>query len=181
MVGYCANRGVERQQSATGCGLLGQVHRPTPADEWQNSQALSLAKPPRTGKHFPQDAEFEQKSNEATASFATSAGIDSKQLAGDKLKLTERMGFEPMVGCDTHTDLANRRFRPLSHLSSNGTSDRLLLGLSACNLACGCHVAILLIPRIAARFSCAATNVETRRICGLNGDFDGSFIEPDRA
>ena len=29
----------------------------------------------------------------------------------------ERMGFEPMVGCDTHTDLANRRFRPLSHLS----------------------------------------------------------------
>src|SRR6478672_5191220 len=27
------------------------------------------------------------------------------------------MGFEPMVGCDTHTDLANRRFRPLSHLS----------------------------------------------------------------
>src|SRR5262249_6552402 len=22
----------------------------------------------------------------------------------------ERMGFEPMVGCDTHTDLANRRF-----------------------------------------------------------------------
>src|SRR5262245_34284682 len=29
------------------------------------------------------------------------------------------MGFEPMVGCDTHTDLANRRFRPLSHLSQS--------------------------------------------------------------
>jgi hypothetical protein len=27
------------------------------------------------------------------------------------------MGFEPMVGSYAHTDLANRRFRPLSHLS----------------------------------------------------------------
>ena len=34
------------------------------------------------------------------------------------------MGFEPMVGCDTHTDLANRRFRPLSHLSGGRHSDR---------------------------------------------------------
>ena len=29
----------------------------------------------------------------------------------------ERTGFEPAVGCDTYTDLANRRYRPLSHLS----------------------------------------------------------------
>ena len=29
----------------------------------------------------------------------------------------ERTGFEPAEGCDPFTDLANRRFRPLSHLS----------------------------------------------------------------
>jgi hypothetical protein len=28
-----------------------------------------------------------------------------------------------MVGCDTHTDLANRRFRPLSHLSGSSRTD----------------------------------------------------------
>ena len=30
----------------------------------------------------------------------------------------ERTGFEPAVGFDPYTDLANRRFRPLSHLSN---------------------------------------------------------------
>ena len=30
---------------------------------------------------------------------------------------TERGGFEPPVRCDTYNGLANRRFRPLSHLS----------------------------------------------------------------
>jgi hypothetical protein len=32
-------------------------------------------------------------------------------------KLTERTGFEPAVRFDPYTDLANRRYRPLSHLS----------------------------------------------------------------
>lgn len=31
--------------------------------------------------------------------------------------LSERTGFEPVEGCDPFTGLANRRFRPLSHLS----------------------------------------------------------------
>jgi hypothetical protein len=30
---------------------------------------------------------------------------------------TERTGFEPVVGCNPYTGLANRRYRPLSHLS----------------------------------------------------------------
>jgi hypothetical protein len=30
---------------------------------------------------------------------------------------TERGGFEPPMGFDPHNGLANRRFRPLSHLS----------------------------------------------------------------
>ena len=32
-------------------------------------------------------------------------------------RLAERAGFEPAVRCDTYDDLANRCFRPLSHLS----------------------------------------------------------------
>src|SRR5262249_33027374 len=32
-------------------------------------------------------------------------------------KSAERTGFEPVVECYPHTGLANRRFRPLSHLS----------------------------------------------------------------
>src|SRR5262245_1605510 len=32
----------------------------------------------------------------------------------------ERTGFEPAEGFDPFTDLANRRFRPLSHLSGIG-------------------------------------------------------------
>jgi hypothetical protein len=44
----------------------------------------------------------------------------------------ERTGFEPAVGCYPYTDLANRRFRPLSHLSRvsyapNSDLDRRLL------------------------------------------------------
>jgi hypothetical protein len=34
-----------------------------------------------------------------------------------RLKEAERTGFEPAVGFDPYTGLANRRFRPLSHLS----------------------------------------------------------------
>jgi hypothetical protein len=30
---------------------------------------------------------------------------------------TERTGFEPVVGFNPYTGLANRRYRPLSHLS----------------------------------------------------------------
>ena len=32
-------------------------------------------------------------------------------------KMAERGGFEPPVGCYTYDGLANRYFRPLSHLS----------------------------------------------------------------
>ena len=35
-------------------------------------------------------------------------------------KKAERAGFEPAVNLSTHADLANRCFRPLSHLSGNG-------------------------------------------------------------
>jgi hypothetical protein len=31
--------------------------------------------------------------------------------------ITERTGFEPAVGFDPYADLANRCYRPLSHLS----------------------------------------------------------------
>ena len=34
--------------------------------------------------------------------------------------MAERAGFEPAVRCDTYDDLANRCFRPLSHLSGQG-------------------------------------------------------------
>jgi hypothetical protein len=60
---------------------------------------------------------------EMEASFARRgpAGGATKSL-GKSLRdfprlLAERMGFEPMVRCDPYTGLANRRFRPLSHLS----------------------------------------------------------------
>lgn len=36
---------------------------------------------------------------------------------GKWLVLAERTGFEPVESCDTFTDLANRRIRPLCHLS----------------------------------------------------------------
>ena len=32
--------------------------------------------------------------------------------------MAERAGFEPAVRCDPYDDLANRCFRPLSHLSA---------------------------------------------------------------
>ena len=35
------------------------------------------------------------------------------------LAMAERAGFEPAVRYDPYDDLANRCFRPLSHLSSN--------------------------------------------------------------
>lgn len=38
-------------------------------------------------------------------------------------RLAERTGFEPAEGFDPFTDLANRRFRPLSHLSDASTRD----------------------------------------------------------
>ncbi len=38
-------------------------------------------------------------------------------LRGAVTSEAERTGFEPAEGCDPFTDLANRRFRPLSHLS----------------------------------------------------------------
>jgi hypothetical protein len=44
----------------------------------------------------------------------------------------ERTGFEPAVGFDPYTGLANRRFRPLSHLSWDAIgarqADRFWLG-----------------------------------------------------
>ncbi len=36
---------------------------------------------------------------------------------------TERAGFEPAVGVSTYTDLANRRIRPLCHLSRSASFD----------------------------------------------------------
>jgi hypothetical protein len=36
-----------------------------------------------------------------------------------KPKQAERTGFEPAEGFNPFTDLANRRFRPLSHLSNS--------------------------------------------------------------
>lgn len=49
---------------------------------------------------------------EMSAHEKTSANIAFTEVSA------ERMGFEPMVRCDPYTGLANRRFRPLSHLSS---------------------------------------------------------------
>ena len=40
-----------------------------------------------------------------------------------------------MVGCDTHTDLANRRFRPLSHLSESCFC-RSVLAFASSNYFC---------------------------------------------
>jgi hypothetical protein len=54
--------------------------------------------------------------------------------------LTERAGFEPADGFKPVTDLANRRFRPLSHLSpglglgllaSDRQAEKLILGILA--------------------------------------------------
>ncbi len=39
-------------------------------------------------------------------------------VAGSDVNKAERGGFEPPIGFDTYNGLANRRFRPLSHLSS---------------------------------------------------------------
>ncbi len=46
-----------------------------------------------------------------------SQAVVNQQLASRVSFEAERTGFEPAEGCDPFTDLANRRFRPLSHLS----------------------------------------------------------------
>lgn len=43
--------------------------------------------------------------------------VSSKQVANRGSLGAERTGFEPVVEFNPHTGLANRRFRPLSHLS----------------------------------------------------------------
>jgi hypothetical protein len=47
--------------------------------------------------------------------------LDCNNLQRVFKKPAERTGFEPAEGCDPFTDLANRRFRPLSHLSEVGS------------------------------------------------------------
>ena len=46
-----------------------------------------------------------------------------QDLAADSKNQTERAGFEPAVRCDSYADLANRCFRPLSHLSGHSRTD----------------------------------------------------------
>lgn len=41
--------------------------------------------------------------------------------------VAERTGFEPAEGFDPFTDLANRRFRPLSHRSVRFAGEQILL------------------------------------------------------
>jgi hypothetical protein len=45
------------------------------------------------------------------------------------MRKAERTGFEPVEGCYTLTGLANRRYRPLSHLSKLFTINNLRLFL----------------------------------------------------
>ncbi len=47
----------------------------------------------------------------------SSQGVASQHVASFNKSLAERTGFEPAVRFDPYTGLANRRFRPLSHLS----------------------------------------------------------------
>jgi hypothetical protein len=43
--------------------------------------------------------------------------LGSPRITNRRSFATERTGFEPAVGYNPYTGLANRRFRPLSHLS----------------------------------------------------------------
>jgi Phage integrase family len=54
--------------------------------------------------------------NDNTPETLTSEGF-GRVLSAPDGSGTERGGFEPPIGFDTYNGLANRRFRPLSHLS----------------------------------------------------------------
>ena len=54
--------------------------------------------------------------NENTPEAPTQQGL-GRVSALPNGSITERGGFEPPIGFDTYNGLANRRFRPLSHLS----------------------------------------------------------------
>jgi hypothetical protein len=56
-------------------------------------------------------------SHETIWILAVRRWVVGRQKTSAYLLRTERGGFEPPMGCDTHNGLANRRFRPLSHLS----------------------------------------------------------------
>ena len=70
------------------------------------SPAQSLASRRKLARNEPTDAIL--------------AGSGGTSIASDTFK-TERGGFEPPIGFDTYNGLANRRFRPLSHLSRTTT------------------------------------------------------------
>ena len=104
----------------------------------------AMPKPPVPGKEPPQQARatgtegpavlasclalsdrksetgIDRRNNSPTVSLP--GGSNEKPLirsesAANQGSSTERTGFEPVMECYPHTGLANRRYRPLSHLS----------------------------------------------------------------
>ena len=67
---------------------------------------------------------FDDKRNAATNCESVSCGVL-------RIEKAERGGFEPPVGLKPYTDLANRRIRPLCHLSDPRADGREYSGLTS--------------------------------------------------
>ena len=61
--------------------------------------------------------------NDARSATQRSSSTETQRIVAKEV--TERTGFEPAVGGEAYTGLANRRFRPLSHLSKVGRQNVL--------------------------------------------------------